>query len=82
LALTRPAERRDSCFGEEHPWMGGDRVDQCQAVGLSAPGPCQRKAEYRMRTPSQGTLDLCPVCAAVVQEQVGDAAPVVADVRD
>jgi hypothetical protein len=57
-------------------------MDRCQAVGLTAPGRCQRKAEYRLRTPSGETFDLCPVCAAVTQEQVGDTTPVVADVRD
>ena len=57
-------------------------MDGCQAVGLTTAGRCRRRAEYRVRTQAGETLDLCPVCAAVAQEQVGEAAPVVTDVRD
>lgn len=54
----------------------------CQAVGLSRSGGCERPAEYRMLIPSGQTIEVCPVCAAVLQQRSGNTAPVVADVRD
>jgi hypothetical protein len=82
-AVVRRAALSCGAVGEQRKLAGREQgVDRCQASGLTAPERCQRQAEYRVRTTAGETLDLCPVCAAITQEQIGDAAPVVTEARN